>query len=509
MITVMVSRLWLMSLQACVLILIVLAVRAMLKNYPKIYSYSLWILVGIRLLCPVFVESPFSLQPDWTEISQAVQGETDSIGLPEIDMLQGVDANDEPQGLAGAENALGADGNGTSPKQGVGKLLKGNTIPEMLLQVLTVIYLAGAAGFTGFYLVQYFIMRRRMSTAVRGKGNVWFCERIQSPFVMGIFRPRIYLPYGMSPQEKYHVLKHERTHIQHHDPFILMIGILCICLHWWNPFVWLAVRNMNQDMEMFCDEAVLNHSTVEERKSYAMVLLSFAERQNGFPLELAFGESHTERRVKNLMRRRKKSAVVVCIVALLAVFCVIALLTVPGNETGENTRPDTGTPQQDAGSEPEIEQEPDLEPNLEQEPEQEPEPAASQPDDTVNEASYFGSWYVWDYQAAEVSGLSTEDCKMFLNAVVTYQADGVYMNDQKIEIAALDYEETVYTEDLLMQDYRANLGEWWSNKEQVTRVLVSTSDSFFGNQFFAADEDSIWICYEGVFFLARRTWKEV
>lgn len=98
---------------------------------------------------------------------------------------------------------------------------------------------------------------------------------------------------------------------------------------------------------------------------------------------------------------------------------------------------------------------------------------------------------------------------MFLNAVVTYQADGVYMNDQKIEIAALDYEETVYTEDLLMQDYRANLGEWWSNKEQVTRVLVSTSDSFFGNQFFAADEDSIWICYEGVFFLARRTWKEV
>lgn len=339
MISGVVSRLWSMSLQAGILILVVLTVRFFLKKYPKIYVYSLWILVGVRLLCPVFVETPFSLQPETIRPEGIVRSEG-FFGERESDSGAQLSGNQTvPSGGALGEPDAGAAGYTILPEgggQGNDSKNAGwlNTIsdPERIFSLLVVIYLAGVGVCFCFYLVQYGVTKYRISTAVKGKGNLWFSENVDSPFVLGIIRPRIIMPYGLKKQEGYQILKHEQTHIRHHDPLIRLVGTLCICLHWWNPLVWLAVSKMNQDMEMFCDETVLRNASPEERKSYARTLLSFAEKRSGLSVGLAFGESHTERRVRNLMRKRKGGILVTGLVTVLAVFCLVAFMTIPGVE---------------------------------------------------------------------------------------------------------------------------------------------------------------------------------
>jgi len=358
-----VGRLWSMSLQAGILILVILAIRFLLKKYPKVYMYFLWILAGIRLLCPVFVETPFSLQPEpaylgemWREdflgserdpqpeiqfagnngLQNLGTGNTDSKGAPgapDNGMMGGSNTvplfTDKVPDLGNIENQGLAD-HTILNIEGIMKSLHIKYDLSKILGILAVVYMAGIVIFVCIYFIQYIMMKRKISTAVRGKDNVWFSEKVDSAFVLGIVRPKIIMPYGLKKQEGYHILHHEKTHIKHHDPFIRLVGTLCICLHWWNPLVWLAVSKMNQDMEMFCDEAVLRNASAEEKKSYANTLLSFAERRSGLSVGLAFGESHTERRVRNLMKKRKGGILITCMVTVLTVFCIIAFMTIPG-----------------------------------------------------------------------------------------------------------------------------------------------------------------------------------
>ncbi|MBO5057871.1 MAG: hypothetical protein J6C64_16145 [Lachnospiraceae bacterium] len=130
--------------------------------------------------------------------------------------------------------------------------------------------------------------------------------------------------------------------------------------------------------------------------------------------------------------------------------------------------------------------------------------AAESEEPEQSDVTYYGTWAVKDYQSAEVSALSTEEIETYLGYTVTYQADAVFQNGQNMNIAGLTYESKEYTEDSLVQEYKANLGEWWNEKSQVMGIYIDSEDNFFGSQFFAADNDTLWIYYEGVFFLARR-----
>lgn len=140
---------------------------------------------------------------------------------------------------------------------------------------------------------------------------------------------------------------------------------------------------------------------------------------------------------------------------------------------------------------------------------QESSTAGNEISDTVddnNAASYYGTWEVRDYQGAEVSMLSAEDMESFRGATITYQSDSVSLNNEIVTEGTIAYEtgDTAYDYDLLTETYNANLGEWWNNIGEVTCVTVASDNSFFGNQFFVANSDTIWIYYEGVFFLASK-----
>lgn len=357
-----VIRLWLMGIQACPLIIIVYLAGIFLKRYPKLYSYALWALVGLRLLCPVLVPSPLSLQPDLSDFHDIAVGWQQDSGkgenifyAPELSESERAQSSMvSPFSDAGnVENtAIYAETEDKTYKTDGMIPLTETThekfIRDKIFHVLTVIYICGAVFFVFFYLVQYLSMKRRVAQAVREKENIWLCENIQSPFVMGIVSPKIYLPYDLDERAKRHVINHEKSHIRHHDSLIRLIGLLCICLHWWNPLVWFAVNRMNRDMEMFCDEGFLISAPLAERKAYAETLLGFAVAKNGFSMELAFGESNTEERVKNVLKKKKKSGLVICGVIILAALCVILFMTVPNvlgfveDEDYEAVQPESG-----------------------------------------------------------------------------------------------------------------------------------------------------------------------
>ncbi|MDE7298695.1 MAG: hypothetical protein K2N94_07680, partial [Lachnospiraceae bacterium] len=380
MINTIIYMLWCMSFQACILIIIVLAARQLLKRYSGLYTRLLWLLVTARLLCPVFIETDFSLLPELSAPSGATgtAGEAENgdkgsqnafiAALPAARQLAdgvmqqffpgtaklqfstdpGMPLSADiakPQVSSDAGDRQLSGGSHTSGAQNIRTPLpaqqpvQGGILPDAVLlpgkqklsfsALLPALYLLGVIVTAFVFSSQFFLLKRRISTAVCENGNVWLCENITSPFVVGIFRPRIILPYHIKPEAKVHVLSHEQTHIRHCDPALHFSGLLCLCLHWWNPFVWLAVHRMNQDMEMFCDESTLRLAAVSQRKDYAKTLLSFAEQQSSLHAGPAFGESNTERRIKNIMKKRKKNFLVSGLVLLLVFFCSAAFMTVP------------------------------------------------------------------------------------------------------------------------------------------------------------------------------------
>ncbi len=362
----MVFRLWAMGIRAGLLIGIVLAVRACLKKYPRIYSYCLWIPVGLRLLCPIWIESPFGLLPDLSVIGyqkeviseqdkaneriRTGQIPEDAVGTTEssVEGPAQKQYQDEPVN-AQAQEQTGRN-IGTARKQGLWtlftELVKGEErfVNADFYKPAAVFYLIVSMGFMAYYLARYVRIGYKLRAAVWKQDNIWLNGEMRSPFVMGVIAPKIYLPYGyfndngsgaasdgIRRYERNYILEHEQTHIRHHDPLICMVGMLCICLHWWNPLVWLAVSKMQEDMEMFCDETVLASASLWERKDYANALLSYAVKENGLGIGPAFGESHTEKRIKNLMFGRKKHGKLSYVAVFVVVLCAATLFMIPQN----------------------------------------------------------------------------------------------------------------------------------------------------------------------------------
>lgn len=346
-----VFRLWTMGIQAGVLICIVLAVRAYLKKYPKIFSCCLWIPVGLRLLCPLWIESPFGQLPGaFAEGGQKEMAATQTMademaqsdGLLENTVQAKATAKEElmqaPQDEAGADQGQAKKQAGGNMENGpirkiwtaFADLVRGRVVFRKAerYRIPVFFYAAVCIWLMACYLIRYVWFRRRLSDAVWSHGRIWLNEEICSPFVMGVFSPKIYLPYEALNDA--YILEHEQTHIRHHDPLICMAGAACICLHWWNPLVWLAVLKMREDMEMFCDETVLLSASPSERKEYANALLSYAVKENGFGKGLAFGESHTERRIQNIRyHKTKKNRWVSFSAVFLVTVCAAAFFMTP------------------------------------------------------------------------------------------------------------------------------------------------------------------------------------
>lgn len=311
-----------MSLTASVAIVFVLLLRLLLKKAPKVISYALWGVVLLRLLCPVSIESGLSLYGlldtptvDMTEHSSAMEYIPSNIvhtEYPEVVLpVPGVgEAITEtlPQG----EEQLRAD-----PLEGP-------------IFIATYVWMGGILVMAVYGIVTYLRLRRRLITASPLRNNIYLADEIESPFVMGLVRPKIYLPSAMKEREQSYIILHEQHHIRRLDHIVKALAFVALCIHWFNPLVWVAFILSGKDMEMSCDEAVVRKLGTQIRADYTASLLSLATGKRiiaGMPL--AFGEGNTKDRIKNLANWKKPAFWVVLVAVVACVALAVCLLTNP------------------------------------------------------------------------------------------------------------------------------------------------------------------------------------
>jgi len=269
--------------------------RLPIKKAPKIISYCLWAVVGFRLVFPFSIESVFSLIPFH---AQTIPPDIATQSVPRID-----------SGIPFVNDAI------SSVLPSPASYLDTAVNP---LRVWTAIgswvWIAGSAAMLAFGVVCYIRFKRKMGSAIRVEGNLYETDGIQSPFVLGILKPKIYIPLDLSDQEREYIVLHERTHIQRHDHIIKFAAYFILCLHWFNPLAWVAFHLMGLDMEMSCDELVLKNLGGEIKRNYSMSLLSIAaDRRVLRSSPLSFGENGVEKRVKNVLKSRKSSRIAVAL----------------------------------------------------------------------------------------------------------------------------------------------------------------------------------------------------
>ncbi len=290
------------SIAASWIVLGVFALRLLLKKAPKWITVLLWAVVAVRLLCPFTIESVMSLIPSRETVSPSIMlEEAPAIqsGLPVINAVV---------------NPVIGQTFAPKPADSVNPL-------QIVIPVLGAIWLAGVIGMLIYALVSWLRLRRKLKTAVSLRDNIFQSETVISPFVLGIFRPRIYLPFEMKEQDAAYVIAHEQAHIRRKDHLWKPFGYLLLAIHWFNSFMWLGYLLLCRDIELACDEKVVKELGYDQKADYSQALLTCSvNRRIIAACPLAFGEVGVKERVKSVLKYKKPA---LWIVAVAVAVCVL------------------------------------------------------------------------------------------------------------------------------------------------------------------------------------------
>lgn len=307
-----------LSWQAGVLALAVMLARLALRRAPKWAVCLLWALVAVRLVLPFSLQSPVSLQAAQSPVTAVLYElpQTQEAAQKTDEVLSGGPAEPvtplPPTEIVTAQPV-------PAPK------------PAMTVSLLAAIWLAGVVMMLTYMLVSYLGIYRRVCTAVRLEDNVYRCGSWGTPFVLGLLRPRIYVPEGMDDAALPQVLAHERCHIRRGDHLVKPLAFLLLALHWFNPVLWAAYVLLGRDMENACDERVLRDVDGAGRAAYSRALVACAVRQRPAAVcPLAFGEVAVQERVKNAMNGKKPAVWAAVLLAIAAAVIAVCFLTSPG-----------------------------------------------------------------------------------------------------------------------------------------------------------------------------------
>lgn len=311
-----------MGVTASVAILFILPARVLLKKAPKIFSYALWAAVLFRLLCPVSITTGFSLLGLFDAPVTATTTHTTAVEyIPQnVVHTPGAEVGLPVPGVHQAVNEVLPQGEEQMAADPL----------EAPVALATLAWMAGIGVMAAYSVASLLQLRRKLVGAVPLRDNIYLADYIESPFVMGIFRPKIYLPSSLSEQEQGYIILHEQHHIRRGDHIVKGLAFIALCVHWFNPLVWGAFILSAKDMEMSCDEAVVKKLGEGIRADYSASLLSLATGRRiiaGTPL--AFGEGDTKGRIRNLANWRKPAFWVVLLAVIACIILAVGLMTNP------------------------------------------------------------------------------------------------------------------------------------------------------------------------------------
>lgn len=397
------------GLRVSVVILIVFVVRLFFRNVPKKYSYILWMIVGIYLLCPVRVSSPISIYNlvnntsdmaakncflsanlnFWGNKAEKIKNNnSDRKSNIRTDKKSSIESNNNNVEKSNLKNekddaeksslknekddaekiSLKSEQNNNKKSN-----LKSNEVSnsnksydisvmtdisnkqtmavwknfitrDFMLSAVSYIWLFGCIFLIAWNMFWFWRIKKNISMAIRWKDNIYECDNISTPFVLGIVKAKIYIPFHLGKKEREYILLHEYYHIQRKDQFIKLCAYLLCIIYWFHPLVWFSYFAMIRDMEMSCDEYVLKHSANDIRTDYSTLLLDFATKTQAFSAGLlAFGESDTRRRVKNIMKFTTRKKWVGIVAAVVIIITGISCLTNAVNNTETRSNKIAGT----------------------------------------------------------------------------------------------------------------------------------------------------------------------
>ena len=311
-------KLFNMSVTASWIVLAVIILRPLLKKAPKAVTVFLWGLVGIRLICPFSFESVLSLIPS----GEILPNDILTTKTPAID--SGISYFNQAVNPVINNSLAPVVGDSVNPMQ-------------VVAFIAAVIWIIGIATMLIYAVISYIRIYRQVREGVRQDGNIYVCDRISAPFILGVFRPKIYLPSSIDKQDAEYVIAHERAHLKRRDHLIKPFGFLLLTVYWFNPVIWIAYILLCRDIELACDERVINELGDQAKKPYSSALINCSmPRRSVAACPLAFGEVGVKSRIKSVLNYKKPAFWIIAAALALCVILPVVFLTNPISATVKN-----------------------------------------------------------------------------------------------------------------------------------------------------------------------------
>ncbi|MDE6312794.1 MAG: M56 family metallopeptidase [Lachnospiraceae bacterium] len=309
-----------MSIAASWLILAVVLLRFILKKAPKWVAVLLWGIVALRLAVPFSFESALSLIPSAeTFNTNNIQYETPAIS----------------SGIPAVNNAVNPVLGETFAPNPVGSV---NPLYVWIL-VVSVIWLIGIAAMLLYAVISYVRVHRSVAERVPYEGNIFLCDHVKSPFILGLVRPKIYLPSNMDAMAMEPVIAHEKAHLARRDHWWKPLGFLILTVHWFNPLCWIAYVLLCRDIELACDEKVIRQMDLDGKKQYSTALLECSTGRRLVTIcPLAFGEVGVKERVKNVLNYKKPAFWVIVAAVIACAVVTVCFATNPKQDIPQEQR---------------------------------------------------------------------------------------------------------------------------------------------------------------------------
>ena len=300
-----------MSITASWLALAVFALRLLLKKAPKAISVLLWGLVGIRLICPFSFESVLSLIPSTETVPESIvysQSPAIESGIPAVNS---------------AVNPIISDTFAPTLSDSVNPL-------QVVTYIASFVWAIGMIAMLLYTAVSYLRIHRRVREAVPLKDNIMLCDRIDTPFILGVIRPRIFLPSSMDSEDSGYVIAHEKAHLKRRDHWWKPLGFLLLTVYWFNPVLWLAYILLCRDIELACDEKVIKEMGAQIKKPYSNALVNCSvPRRAVAACPLAFGETGVKSRIKSVLSYKRPAFWIVAVAVIASVAVAVCFMTNP------------------------------------------------------------------------------------------------------------------------------------------------------------------------------------
>lgn len=310
-----------MGITTIYVVMAVLIIRFCIRKAPKIFSYGLWAVVGFRLVCPISYSSVLS-------IFNLFHTNTKSSNTRTMNFIPSYSRS-----LTTQNDVMETVTHTVNNNLPTGTLVARVDPMQIVITIAMLVWIIGIASLLIYSTISYIRLKNRMSKAVLMKDNIYECDDIPSPFVMGILKPRIYIPFHLNVQELSYIIMHEKYHIKRFDYIIKPFAFLLLTLHWFNPFIWIAYLCMCKDMEMSCDEKVISDMGTTVKSDYSISLLAFATNHKLPVGPLTFGETNTKSRIKNILMFNKPKAWLTIVIGVICFVAIIVCATNPATKS--------------------------------------------------------------------------------------------------------------------------------------------------------------------------------